>query len=115
MSLDGTLAALAEPKRRAAVELLRKGPLRAGELAECLELSPPAMSRHLRVLRASGLVTEDHGGEDARVRVYTLRHEPFDELRSWVEDVERFWTMELASFKRHAERTRGKRARRPAR
>ena len=115
MSVDATLAALADPARRAAVDLLRAQPRRAGELAARLSLTPPAMSRHLRVLRASGLVTEDHGGEDARVRVYTLRHEPFDELRSWVEDVERFWTMELASFKRHAEKTRGKRARRPAR
>jgi len=104
VSLDGTLAALAEPKRRAAVELLRKGPLRAGELAECLELSPPAMSRHLRVLRASGLVTEDHGGEDARVRVYKLEPQPFAELKGWVEDVERFWTLQLHAFKRHVER-----------
>ena len=104
MSLDGTLAALAEPKRRAAVELLRKGPLRAGQLAECLELSPPAMSRHLRVLRSSGLVTEDHGGEDARVRVYRLEPQPFAELKGWVEDVERFWTLQLHAFKKHVER-----------
>jgi DNA-binding transcriptional ArsR family regulator len=102
--LDGTLAALADPKRRAAVELLRKGPLRAGELAASLDLSPPAMSRHLRVLRTSGLVAEDHGGEDARVRVYRLEQKPFSELKGWVEDVERFWTLQLGSFKRHVER-----------
>ena len=110
MSLDGTLAALSDPKRRAAVELLRKGPRRAGDLATALELSPPAMSRHLRVLRANGLVSEDHGGEDARVRVYRLEPKPFADLKDWVLDVERFWTLQLHAFKEHAE-TRRKRQR----
>ena len=106
--LDGTLAALADPKRRAAVELLKKGPRRAGELAASLDLSPPAMSRHLRVLRTSGLVAEDHGGDDARVRVYRLEPKPFSELKGWVEEVERFWSLQLQSFKRHAEKRRRK-------
>ncbi len=66
------------------------------------------MSRHLRVLRTTGLVSEDHGGDDARVRTYRLRHEPFAELKRWVEDVEAFWRLELAAFKKHAERTRRK-------
>lgn len=70
-------------------------------------MSPPAMSRHLRVLRRSGLVEEESLDEDARVRVYRLRREPFDELDRWVDDVRAFWTAELASFKAHAERTRG--------
>ena len=52
--LDRTLAALADPTRRGVVELLRKKPRRAGELAEWFGLSPPAMSRHLRVLRTTG-------------------------------------------------------------
>jgi DNA-binding transcriptional ArsR family regulator len=103
-ALDGTLAALADPKRRAAVELLKKGPRRAGELASSLDLSPPAMSRHLRVLRTSGLVAEDHGGEDARVRVYRLEPKPFQELKGWVEELEQFWTLQLQAFKRHAEK-----------
>jgi len=102
--LDRTLAALADPSRRGVVELLRRRPRRAGELAASLDLSPPAMSRHLRVLRASGLVEEDHGGDDARVRVYRLRPEPFNALRRWLEEVEQFWSRELAAFKKHAER-----------
>lgn len=110
-ALDETLAALADPTRRGVVELLRKRPHRAGELADALELSAPAMSRHLRVLRTTGLVEEDHQGEDARVRTYRLRAEPFHELRSWVEDVEAFWTLELAAFKAHAEKTRGRKRR----
>jgi DNA-binding transcriptional ArsR family regulator/uncharacterized glyoxalase superfamily protein PhnB len=106
--LDRTLAALADPMRRGVVELLRKKPRRAGELAESLALSPQAMSRHLRRLRTTGLVEEDHQGEDARVRVYRLRPEPFSALRRWLDDVERFWSLELDAFKQHAERTRGK-------
>jgi DNA-binding transcriptional ArsR family regulator len=106
--LDRTLAALADPTRRAAVDVLRRKPRRAGELAAALGLSPPAMSRHLRVLRTTGLVEEDHGGEDARVRVYRLRPEPLADLRRWLDEVERFWTLQLASFKEHAERGRAR-------
>lgn len=106
--LDATFAALSDPTRRGVVELLRKKPRRAGELAESFGMSAPAMSRHLRVLRTTGLVEEEHGGEDARVRVYRLRPEPFQALRRWLESVERFWTLELRAFQEHAEKTRGK-------
>ena len=110
--LDRTLSALSDPTRRGVIELLRRGPRRAGELADELHMSPPAMSRHLRVLRQHGLVEEEHTGEDARVRVYRLRHGPFRDLRLWLDDVEKFWTRELAAFAEHAERTRGRGARR---
>ena len=103
-SVDRTLAALAEPTRRAVVHLLRKKPRRAGELAEALSMSAPALSRHLRVLRKTGLIAEDDQQDDARVRVYRLRREPFSELREWLEEVEAFWGAQLASFKEHAER-----------
>jgi DNA-binding transcriptional ArsR family regulator len=106
--IDGTLSALADPTRRGVIELLRRRPRRAGELASELVTSAPAMSRHLRVLRVAGLVEEDHSGEDARVRTYRLKKERFDELRHWLEEVEVFWNGELASFKSHAEHTRGK-------
>jgi len=103
-SVDRTLAALAEPTRRAVVHLLRKKPRRAGELAEALSMSPPAISRHLRVLRKTGLIAEDDQEDDARVRVYRLRREPFSELREWLDEVEEFWGAQLESFKEHAER-----------
>jgi DNA-binding transcriptional ArsR family regulator len=109
--LNRTFAALADPTRRAAVEILRGGPLRAGELAGELRSTPAGISRHLKVLRESGLVVEEVSDEDARVRVYRLERDPFDALRTWVEDVEAFWTGQLASFKAHAERTRGKKKR----
>jgi DNA-binding transcriptional ArsR family regulator len=104
--LDRTLLALADPTRRGVVDLLRKKPRRAGELSDALAMSPPAMSRHLRVLRTSGLVEEDVLEEDARVRVYRLRPEPFAALRSWLDDVESFWDEQLGSFKAHVEKRR---------
>jgi DNA-binding transcriptional ArsR family regulator len=93
------------------VELLRRGPRRAGELAAGLRSTPAGLSRHLRVLRESGLVGEASLDADARVRVYRLEPTPFEAVRTWVEDIEAFWAVQLASFKAHAERTRGRRAR----
>ncbi len=108
-NLDQTLLALADPTRRRVVELLRRKPQRAGDLAAALSMSSPRLSRHLRVLRRSGLI-EDSGVEhDARVSLYRLRPERFAMLRGWLDEVEAFWTAELAAFKAHAERTRSKR------
>lgn len=101
--IDDTLSALADPTRRSVVDLLRTEPRRAGDLADALSTSAPAMSRHLRVLRRAGLVSVEALPDDARVRVYRLRPEPFDELRQWVEEVEAFWGGQLAAFKAHAE------------
>ena len=102
-ALDRTLAALADPHRRRAVDLLREKPRRAGELAESLGLSPPAMSRHLRALRQSGLVEESHPEFDARVRVYRLRPEPMAELKAWLEAAEEHWVVQLSALKAHVE------------
>lgn len=101
-SLDSTLSALADPTRRRVVDLLREGPRRAGELAAAFDVSAPAMSRHLRVLRTRGLIEEEPAG-DARLRVYRLRPEPFHDLHSWLDEVESFWGEQLESFKSLAE------------
>ncbi len=106
--LDRTFAALADPTRRRVVDLLHKRPRRAGELAAAFGMSAPAMSRHLRVLRQTGLVEEDALDDDARVRVYRLRRERFAALRGWLDAVEGYWDDQLAAFKAHAEKTRGK-------
>ena len=103
-ALDRTLAALADPHRRRAVDLLRERPHRAGELAESLGLTPPAMSRHLRTLRLSGLIEESHPEFDARVRVYRLRPEPMAELKAWLEAAEDHWADQLSALKAHVER-----------
>jgi DNA-binding transcriptional ArsR family regulator len=109
-ALETTLAALADPTRRGVIDLLRREPRRAGDIASAFGMTAPAMSRHLRVLRRSGLVEEQSLDDDARVRVYRLRREPFAELRSWIDEIESFWTLQLDSFKEHAERTRKKRS-----
>lgn len=102
--IDDTFAALADPTRRAVVDLLRVRPRRAGEIAAAFEVSGPAMSRHLRVLRKKGLIEEDRVDDDARVRLYRLKREKFEHLQAWLERVEEFWGDQLAAFKVHAER-----------
>jgi DNA-binding transcriptional ArsR family regulator len=108
-ALDRVLAALADPYRRRAVELLRERPRRAGDLAHALGLSAPAMSKHLRALKESSLVEESHPDFDARVRVYSLRSGAMEGLRAWVEETERRWATQLASFKAHIEKKDGDR------
>ena len=103
-AIDRTLAAVAEPHRRRVVELLRERPRRAGELAAAVGLSPAALSRHLRVLRGSGLVEESHPELDARVRVYALRAEAVAGLRAWFDETEALWTRQFGAFQAHLER-----------
>jgi DNA-binding transcriptional ArsR family regulator len=105
--LESAFSALADHTRRCVVELLLKGPKRSGELASTCRVSAPVMSRHLRVLRASGLVEALRPGElDARLRVYRLRPEPFVSLKQWADHMHTFWTGQLGSFKSYAERKR---------
>ena len=103
--IDATLATLADPVRRRAVELLAERPRRAGELADELAISPSTMSKHLRVLRRHDLVTEEHPPFDARVRIYALRPAPMADLRSWLDRAERGWAEELTSFANHLRAT----------
>lgn len=103
-NLDRTFAALADPARRGVIDLLRQRPRRASELADELAMTRPAMSRHLRLLRRTGLVTEQDLPDDARVRMYQIEPQAFRELRGWLEEVEAFWGDQLQAFKGHAER-----------
>lgn len=103
-AVDRLFAALADPKRRRAVELLGQRPHSAGELAAALGLAPPAMSRHLRALKEGGLVEDGFPLFDARVRIYRLKDGATDELKQWLADTEALWSDQLASFKAHVER-----------
>jgi len=103
-SLDRTLTALADPNRRRIVEVLRDKPCRAGEIAHAVGLTPAALSRHLRTLKASALVEESHPQFDARVRIYTLRPAPVTELKAWLDEIEKLWATQLLAFKDHIER-----------
>jgi DNA-binding transcriptional ArsR family regulator len=102
--VSDVLAALADPTRQAVVEVLRRGPRRAGELAAEAGVTPAALSRHLRVLRGHGLVEVDGVEADARLRVYRLRREPFVALQAWLDQVHAFWGEHLGAFAAHADR-----------
>jgi len=91
-------AALADPTRRAVFERLADGPRAVGELAEGLPVSRPAVSQHLKVLKAAGLVTDRPDG--AR-RVYQIDPQGLGQLRAWLD---RFWDEALEAFKAEAER-----------
>jgi DNA-binding transcriptional ArsR family regulator len=97
------LQALAEPTRLAVVELLSSGPHRAGELAQAARVSSPTMSKHLRVLLEAGIVADERGVNDARLRVFRLRPEPIVALRAWLDQLQAQWDEQLRSFKRHVE------------
>lgn len=102
--LDRVLGALADPVRRQIVDVLRAGPCRPSELADTLSLPRPAVSRHLRSLRAAGLLDESLAPEDARGHLLRLRLEPLRTVRDWVTETEAFWGEQLAAFVAHAER-----------
>jgi DNA-binding transcriptional ArsR family regulator len=104
-ALDRTLAALADPCRRRVIERLRAQPMRAGELADAENISFPAMSRHLKTLRESGLVEEARDAFDSRVRIYRFRREPMSELKAWLEASEAHWSRQLEGLKAHLQKT----------
>jgi DNA-binding transcriptional ArsR family regulator len=103
---DRTLAALADPHRRLVVDLLRERPYRAGDLAHAARISFPAMSRHLRMLRQSGLVEEDRDELDSRVRIYRLKAEAMADLKTWLAETDALWARQLASFKAHLQKVK---------
>lgn len=94
---ESTLDALGDPTRRAIVDLLRQGPASVSAIAAELPVSRPAVSQHLRVLERAALV--DYSKEGTR-RLYALRREGLESLRSWVDD---FWSDALERFAAAAE------------
>ncbi|GAA4466083.1 ArsR/SmtB family transcription factor [Phytohabitans houttuyneae] len=101
--VDELFAALADPTRRRVVQLLGEQPRRAGELARAAGVSAPVVSRHLRILLAAGVVTDERVAGDARLRVFRLRHESLVALQAWLDQVQAQWTEQLGAFKRHVE------------
>ena len=89
---------LAEPNRRRVLDLLREQDLTVGELVQELDMSQPAVSKHLRVLRDAGLVEAE---VDAQRRVYRLRAEPLADVDAWLAPYRKFWRGKLAALQRH--------------
>jgi DNA-binding transcriptional ArsR family regulator len=97
---EATFQALADPTRRAVLDLLRRGSQPAGAIAQAFPVSRPAISRHLRLLRRAHLVREHRQG---RYRVYDLNPEPLRAVDSWLEQYRTFWTMSLNNLKSFVE------------
>ncbi len=104
-ALSDTLFALADPTRRRMLQLLGEGPKPVGALLGEFELSAPAISKHLRVLRQCMLVEETRDATDARLRIYRLRPEPLDDLDAWLAHMRAFWELQLGAFADYVERT----------
>ena len=95
---QGVLGALADPTRSRIVELLADTPMTAGEIHSAFPIANPAVSRHLRVLREAGLITE-LPVSDRRVRLYTLQPEALHPLSTWIDELSQHWQSQLDSFK----------------
>jgi DNA-binding transcriptional ArsR family regulator len=103
---DALFEVLADPTRRRVVRLLGERPLRAGELARATGVSPPVISRHLKILLGAGVVSDERVPGDARLRVFRLRREPLLALQEWLDQLQAQWTEQLGAFKRHVDKQR---------
>ena len=101
MTTDATWAALADPHRRAVLDLLRDRAHAVGELVDRLGLTQPQASKHLRVLRDAGLVQVR---QEAQRRVYALEPGPLAELDVWLAPYRRLWNERLDALGRHLDR-----------
>ncbi len=95
--MEASLKALAEPRRRQILRLVRDGELSAGEIAAHFDVTRPAISQHLNVLKEARLVSERRNGTR---RLYRARPEGLGELKAFLEE---FWDERLEAVKREAE------------
>jgi DNA-binding transcriptional ArsR family regulator len=97
VSTDAVLRALAEPRRRHILTLVRDGELPAGAIAEHFDITPQAVSQHLRTLKDAGLISERREGTR---RLYSLRPEAIGPVRAFLDDL---WPASLQRLKRTVE------------
>ncbi len=95
-SSDVVFSALADPTRRAVLDLLRNGSLPAGQIAQAFPVSRPAISKHLRLLRHARLVNE---ARVSRHRIYGLNAAPLKNVDAWLNQYRNFWEASLSSLK----------------
>jgi len=97
---EAAFQVLADPTRRAVLDLLRGGGMAAGEIADAFPVSRPAISRHLRLLRRAKLVRERRRG---RHRLYRLSPQPLQAVDRWLEQYRVFWQAKLVGLKAYVE------------
>src|SRR5580693_2007195 len=95
---NAAFAALADPTRRQVLERLAQGPRAVGEIAAGLPVSRPAVSQHLKVLKAAGLVSDR---QDGARRIYAIDPKGLGAMRAWLDQ---FWEVALTAFKAEVER-----------
>jgi DNA-binding transcriptional ArsR family regulator len=100
MTLERTFAALGDPARRAIVDTLAHGPRTVHDLAHPFDISRPAISKHLRVLAAAGIVEHARRG---REHWYALTPHALDEAGTWLDEITDTWRTALETLKRLAE------------
>jgi DNA-binding transcriptional ArsR family regulator len=98
MAASATIEILGEPRRRQILDMLRGGEQPVNTLVQRLGLSQPAVSKHLRVLLAAGLVAVRPDGQR---RLYRLRTEPLIELDEWLEPYRQLWRASLDKLEEH--------------
>jgi DNA-binding transcriptional ArsR family regulator len=96
--MEAALKAIAAPRRRQILSLVRTGELSAGEIATHFDVTRPAVSQHLNVLKEAGLVSERRNGTR---RLYRARPEGLAEVKAFLEE---FWDERLEALKREAEK-----------
>lgn len=101
MRTGSVFEAVSEPTRRAMLDLLAGGERSVGEIVDRFDVSQPAISHHLRILREAGLVKTRKAG---RQRLYCLEARPLRRIRDWLEHYERFWTVKLEALGEHLRR-----------
>jgi DNA-binding transcriptional ArsR family regulator len=93
--------AIADPNRRIVLDILMRGEQPVSAILARIELSQPALSQHLKVLRDVGLVRQRRAG---RERIYALNPKPLKEISDWIEHYEKFWQEKLAALGEHLDR-----------
>ena len=98
---ESVFRSIADPTRRAILDLLKEGERPAADLGEPFAMSQPALSQHLRVLRDANLVSVR---ADGRKRIYRLNPEPLRELYDWISHYQDFWHDKLRALGKHLDR-----------
>src|SRR6201988_5371378 len=99
--MESAFAIIAEPSRRAILNLLASSERSVGDIEEQLRLPQPSVSKHLRVLREAGFV---ESRVDAQRRLYRIRPEPLMEIDAWLAPFRRYWSAHVDALERHLDR-----------
>jgi DNA-binding transcriptional ArsR family regulator len=99
--MESSFSIIAEPNRRAILNLLASAERSVGDIEAQLRLPQPSVSKHLRVLREAGFV---ESRVDAQRRLYRIRPQPLMEIDAWLAPFRRFWAVHVDALERHLDR-----------